>query len=93
MSPQEYYDQAEKLALEEPIEVWRFCAYASDEDYKQGKYFFKQDFLNHLEMKVFSSNFSFEYKREGEYPDLVTMYWKYRFYPKLENERISHENY
>jgi len=56
------------------LHTWRFCAYKSNEDYENGKHYFMRDFLDHTEMKVFSSEHSA--KEKVLYPDYCSMYWK-----------------
>ena len=69
-----YYDSAEEQELTTSIDEWRFCAYKSEEDYKNGEHYFMKDFLDHSKMKVFSGEHSA--KEKPLYPDYCSMYWK-----------------
>ena len=69
-----YYDLAEERALTIPVVMWRFCAYKTEKDYESGEHYFVKDFLDHTEMKLFSSNHSA--KEKPLYPDYCSMYWK-----------------
>ena len=52
-----------KTALQQPVVMWRFCAYKSE------KYF-----TDHTEMKVFSAKHSASEK--PRFPNYVSMYWR-----------------
>jgi hypothetical protein len=69
-----HYDLAEEKALTLPVIIWRFCAYKSNEDYESGDHYFMKDFLDHAEMKVFSSEHSA--KEKPIHPGYCSMYWK-----------------
>ena len=57
-----------------PVVMWRFCAYKTEKDYESGEHYFVKNFLDHTEMKVFSSEHSA--KEKLLYPDYCSMYWK-----------------
>jgi hypothetical protein len=69
-----YYDLAEKRALTIPVVMWRFCAYKTEKDYESGNHYFIKDFLDHTEMKLFSSDHSA--KEKPLFSEYCSMYWK-----------------
>ncbi|MFW5848014.1 MAG: hypothetical protein ACOCVF_03780 [bacterium] len=73
-----YYDLAEEKAFNVPIILWRFCAYASENDYENGNHYFMKDFLDHTEMKNFSAKHS--EKEKKTHKDYCSMYWKVELY-------------
>lgn len=74
MKKKKYYDLAEEQALTIPVVMWRFCAYKTEKDYKSGEHYFIKDFLDHKEMKTFSSEHSV--KEKPRYNNYCSMYWK-----------------
>lgn len=57
-----------------PVVMWRFCAYKTEKDYKNGDHYFIKNFLNYTEMKVFSGKHSA--KEKPLLPDYCSTYWK-----------------
>jgi len=68
-----YYDLAEERALTIPVIMWRFCAYKTEKDYESGDHYFMKDFLEHIEMKNFSTEHSANEK--PRHIDYCSMYW------------------
>lgn len=56
------------------VNIWRFCAYKTKKDYESGNPYFMKDFLNYIEMKVFSGEHSV--KEKLLYPEYCSTYWR-----------------
>lgn len=54
--------------------MWLFRAYESEAHYEKDDFFFERMFNDHTEMKVFSSNHS--YNNRQKYPEYCSMYWR-----------------
>lgn len=63
-----------ETALQQPVVMWRFCAYKSENDCKRGVHYFEKYFTDHTEMKVFSAKHSASEK--PRFPNYVSMYWR-----------------
>lgn len=64
----------ETKPLKQPVVMWRFCAYKSENDYERGVHYFEKYFTDHTEMKNFSAKHSAREKPRN--PNYVSMYWR-----------------